>query len=89
MAQIELKVKTTKIDWINETLEVTNFDGTQHLLSLDTPIHVTMIGFPNEEEQDMLARKLGYYMERGYIIMRISFEYVRAIPEKGTTDGNI
>ena len=80
MAQTELQVKSTVIDWQTEKLEITEMNGEKHVVPFDTPIHVTMIGFPKEEEQDMLARKLGYYMQLGYIIMRISFT---AAPEEG------
>jgi hypothetical protein len=79
MAHTELQVRSTVIDWPAETLEITDKNGVKHVVSLDTPIHVVMIGFPNQEEQDILARKLGYYMQRGYIIMRISYE---TAPEK-------
>jgi hypothetical protein len=33
-----------------------------------------MVGYPDREEQTMLARELGAFMSRGYIIEQIDFE---------------
>lgn len=33
-----------------------------------------MIGFPSEEQKTMIARELGDYMSRGYVILEISYE---------------
>lgn len=69
----KLLVRSVVIDWPFETMEITMADN-KHTLSLDTTIHVTMIGFPSEEKRTMSARELGDYIDRGYSILQISYE---------------
>jgi hypothetical protein len=43
-------------------------------IPLAKAIDVVMVGYPDREQKTMPARELGPYMERGYIIERITFE---------------
>lgn len=70
----KLTVRSTSIDWIDQTLEITDTTNTKHTIPLDTTIHAKMIGFPDPVEETMLAHDLGEYMSRGYIIQEISYE---------------
>jgi hypothetical protein len=70
----ELPVRSSVIDWIEKRLEVTDTSNHKYTVPLDKSIHVVMVGYPDREEKDMLARELAPYMERGYIIEQISFE---------------
>lgn len=70
----ELKVRSTVIDWPDETLEVTDTSDTKYTVPLSKNIEVVMVGFPAREEKTMLARELGQYMSNGYIIEQVSFE---------------
>lgn len=69
-----LTVRSTSIDWQDQTMEIVDTSGNKHDIPLDKAIHVTMIGYPKREEKDMLARDLGPYMIKGYMIEQISFE---------------
>lgn len=71
---MQLAVSSVVIDWPEETMEITDMNGNKHTISLDTTIHVVMIGFPDKKQETMLARKLGLYIPKGYIIEEISFE---------------
>jgi hypothetical protein len=71
---VNLEVRSTVIDWQTQTMEITDMVGGRHTVPLDKRIHVTMVGYPDREEQSMLARELGAFMSRGYIIERIDFE---------------
>jgi hypothetical protein len=73
----ELTVKSTVIDWQTSTMEITDTARNKHAIPLDKSITVTMVGYPDREVQTMQARKLGSYMERGYIIEHITFEEER------------
>ena len=75
----QLRVKSTVIDWQDQTMEITDTAGIKHTVPLDKSIHVTMVGYPDREEKTMLARDLGPYMSQGYMIEQIDFEEV----EKG------
>jgi hypothetical protein len=68
------EVQSTVIDWTDQTLTITDTAGEKHSVALDTTIHVTMIGYPDREEKTMVARKLGDYMSRGYVILAIEVE---------------
>ena len=70
----QLTIRSTVIDWPDKTLEITDTAGNKHIVSLDTIIHVVMIGYPDRETKTMQARDLGTYMSKGYIIKQISFE---------------
>ena len=74
MMKRELTVKSTVIHWPEQSMEITDTDGNKHTIPLDRSITVTMVGYPVRETKTMLARGLGQYMERGYIIERITFE---------------
>lgn len=69
-----LTVRSTVIDWVDQTLEITDTAGNKHTLPLDKTITVTMIGYPERETRTMLAGELGEYMSKGYIIQQIDFE---------------
>jgi len=71
---MELIVRSCVIDWIEETLTVTDMEEEKHVVPLNRKIHVEMIGFPDREERDMLARDLGAFMSQGYIIEKIVLE---------------
>jgi hypothetical protein len=66
-----LAVRSTVIDWPEQTLTITDKDENKHIVPLDQTIHVTMEG---EKEKHMKAGALGEYMSNGYIIQQISFE---------------
>ena len=70
----ELKVRSTVIDWLEKTLEITDTAGSKHIVPLDKTIQVTMKGYPERETKEIPAHKLGPYMSQGYIIEQISFE---------------
>jgi hypothetical protein len=55
-------------------MDITDTAGEKHTIPLDQSIDVVMVGYPDREQKTMPARELGPYMERGYIIERISFE---------------
>lgn len=67
-------VRTVMLDWSEQTLEITDTSGNKHTVQADTPIHVTMVGYPDREEKDMPARDLKLYIVKGYIIEQISYE---------------
>lgn len=69
-----LTVRSTSIDWQDQTMEITDTANTKHTIPLDKSIHVVMIGYPEREEKDMLVGELGEYMERGYVIQQINYE---------------
>jgi hypothetical protein len=70
----ELTVRSTVIYWQEGEVEITDTGGTKHTVPLDKRIHVVMVGYPDREEKDLLARELEPYMLRGYIIEKISYE---------------
>jgi hypothetical protein len=70
----QLRVKSTVIDWQDGKMEIKDMEGEKHIIPLDQTIHVTMVGYPKREEKTMLARELGPYMGKGYIIEQIDFE---------------
>lgn len=72
--EFSLQVRSTVIDWIDQTMTIADASGRKHTIPLTTSIYVVMVGYPDREEKTMLARDLGQYMERGYIIEQISFE---------------
>jgi hypothetical protein len=69
-----VEVRSVVIDWVAKTLKITDLEEGKHVLPLDQSIHVEMIGYPDVEEQTLQARELGGYIERGYIIERITFD---------------
>lgn len=69
-----VEVKSTVIDWPEQTLTITGKDGKKYVLPLSQPIHVKMIGFPDELEQDLLAGELDPFLSGGYIIQEVTFE---------------
>ena len=71
---MELIVRSCVIDWIEETLTIVDAEEKTHVVPLDRNIHVEMIGYPDREERDMLARDLGAFMSKGYIIEKIVLE---------------
>lgn len=70
----EVKVRSVNIFWPEQVMEIADTTGKKYRVPLDTTIHVTMVGFPDEEEKDLLARDLAPYMTRGYMIVKIAFE---------------
>jgi hypothetical protein len=72
----ELIVKSAVIHWQEGTLEITDTAGNKYTVPLDYSIDVTMVGYPDKEQKTMLARELGPYMSRGYIIQQIDFEEI-------------
>ena len=70
--QHDLRSGSLVIDWQEQHLEIKDATG-QHTVPLDLPLHVTMIGYPDLEEKDLLAGALAPYMERGYIIVKIAY----------------
>lgn len=70
----QLAVGSAVIDWIDQSLEITDTSGGKHKLPLNQTIHVTMIGHPAKEEKTMSAHELGDYIDRAYIILQIEYE---------------
>jgi hypothetical protein len=71
---MKYEVKSTVIDWTDQTLTITDTAGEKHSVALDTTIHVTMIGYPDRETKTMKAHELGDYMLEGYVILQIEVE---------------
>ena len=71
---MKINVKSTIIDWLEKTLEITDATGKKDTIPLDLLITVTMIGYPDRQTRTMPARGLGDYMSQGYIIEQIEYE---------------
>ena len=71
---MELIVRSTVIDWQEETLTITDTGDEKHTVPLDQVIRVTMVGYQEKETSTMLARDLGAFMSKGYIIEKIALE---------------
>ena len=69
-----MKVASVVIDWVTKECVVTDTDEQKHAVPLDQRLHVSMIGYPEPEEQDLVARELAGYMTKGYIITDIEIE---------------
>jgi hypothetical protein len=72
--RVKLTVKSTVIYWQESTMEITDMSSGKHTIPIDKRITVTMVGYPAREEKTMLARELGPYMSKGYIIEQIEYE---------------
>ena len=70
----QLAVGSVVIYWPESELVITDTSGQKHTLPLDQSIRVTMIGHPAEEQKNMIARELGDYIDRAYIILQIEYE---------------
>jgi hypothetical protein len=66
-----IKVRSVVIAWPERIVEITDTDGGKHTIALDDKIEVTMKGYPERETKTLLARELGPYMLKGYIIEEI------------------
>jgi hypothetical protein len=70
----ELTVRSTVIHWPENEMDIKDTEGNKYTIPLDQAIDVTMKGYPDRTQKTMLARELGPYMERGWIIEHIAFE---------------